>query len=480
MMNSLSKFSSLPFVQLTSNPNSMMKKTVLTHCVQRAKISTASLIAMSILSALSGLTQASDNVPAAAQKIPLVFKGATLHTISGENIPNGSMLIDKGRIVALGNQVAIPANAKVIDVSGKHIYPGMIAANTVMGLAEVQSVRATLDYAEAGAINPNARALVAVNPDSELITTARANGVLASLSVPNSPAGLINGTSALIQMDGWTWEEMAVQAEVGLHITLPNLRFNPELFPAPFDTRLDEIRKSSMQRLKMLEDAFDAAITYRDARAQNDGTQIDVRWEAMQAALAGKRQVYFHAQDVSQIRFALNFAKRYNLKAVIVGGADAPVLADVLKQQQVPVIVTGIHKLPMRRGADYDAYFTVAAKLAQAGVQFCIARSGTDDDAPNERNLPYEAAVAATFGLDSNEALKAITLYPAQILGIADKLGSLEAGKLANFFVSTGDPLETTSQVEQVYIQGRGVDISTKQSRLTEKYQQKYLQKTQP
>lgn len=421
-------------------------------------------------------SHASDNVPAPVQKTPLVFKGATIHTVSGENISHGLMLVDRGRITAVGSQIKIPENAKIIDVTGKHIYPGMIAANTAMGLTEVSSVRATQDYAETGSINPNARALVAINPDSELITTARANGVLTALTVPEAPGGLINGTSALIQLDGWTWEDMAIQAELGLHVTLPNLRFNPELFPAPFDARLDEIRKASLLRLKMLEDAFESALAYREARKENGGTKIDVRWESMLPVLAGKRQVFFHAQEISQIRFALNFARRFNLKAVIVGGTDAPALADMLKAQKVPVIVTSIHKLPMRRGAEYDANYAVAAKLAQAGVEFCIARNGTND-ASNERNLPYEAAVASAFGLDPDEALKAITLYPAKILGIDGELGSLEVGKLASFFITNGDPLEIATSVEQVYIQGRQVDISTKQSRLTEKYKQKYLQR---
>lgn len=428
----------------------------------------------------ANLAFGSDNVPAPAQKNAMFFKGANLHTISGETILNGNLLIEKGRIISLGTQTIAPQNATVIDVTGKHIYPGLIAANTVMGLAEVQSVRATLDFAEIGAINPNVRALVAVNPDSELIPAARSNGVLASLSVPHSPAGLINGTSALIQLDGWTWEEMTVEAEVGLHISLPWMRFNPELFPAPMDARLDEMRKATTQRIKMLEDAFESASAYRDARTHNEGVNIDVRWEAMLPALAGKRRVFFHAQDAAQIRFSLNFARRYNLKAVIVGGTDAPALAELLKQQQVPVIISGVHKLPLRRGAEYDEPFTVAAKLAQAGVKFCIARGGSEDDAPNERNLAYDAAVAAAYGLDRNEALKAITLYPAQILGVEASLGSLEVGKFANFFISNGDPLETATKVEQVYIQGRPVDISTRQSRLTEKYQQKYLQKKLP
>lgn len=428
---------------------------------------------------LSAAAQASDNVPAAPQKQALLFKGATVHTVSGENVQNASLLVQGGRITALAATDAamtLPADTKVVDVKGKHIYPGIIAANTVMGLAEVQSVRATLDYAEAGAINPNARAIVAVNPDSELIPAARANGVLATLTIPFSPAGLISGTSSLIQLDGWTWEEMTVQSDVGLHIAVPAMRFNPELFPPPFDSRLEEIRKNSVQRANMLSEAFETALAYREARAQKDGSKIDVRWEAMLPFLAGQRAVFFHAQDAAQIRFAVDFAQRYKLKAVIVGGMDAILMADVLKQNDIPVIVTGIHKLPARRGANYDDGYTLAARLAAAGVKFCIARAGTDDDAPNERNLPYEAAVAVGYGLPADQALKAITLYPAQILGVADRLGSIEVGKFANFFVSDGDPLETTTKVEQVYIQGRAVDTSTKQTRLTEKYQQKYLQ----
>jgi imidazolonepropionase-like amidohydrolase len=435
-------------------------------------------IAFAVAIAFSGAASAIQNVPAPAQKTPILLKGATLHTVSGDNIVGGDMLIDKGRIVALGSNVQVPANAQIIDVTGKHIYPGMIAANTVVGLSEVQSVRATADFAEAGAINPNARAVVAVNPDSELIAVARTNGVLATLAVPQAgPAGMITGTSALMQMDGWTWEDMAVQQEVGLHIVLPNMRFNADLFPPPFDARLEEMRKSSADRIKMLEDAFDTAKAYRDARLQDTSAKIDVRWEAMLPVLSGSRPVFIQAQDIAQIRYALNFAQRYQLKLVIVGGTDAPFIADVLRERKVPVIIAGVHKLPVRRGDAYDAPYSLAAKLSQAGVMFCIARGGTDDDGPNERNLPYEAGTAVGFGLDKNEALKAITLYPAQILGVADKLGSLEVGKYANFFVSNGDPLEAASKVEKIFIQGRVVDGSTLQSRLTEKYQQKYLQK---
>jgi imidazolonepropionase-like amidohydrolase len=424
-----------------------------------------------------GAAQASVNVPAAPQTTALFFTNATLHTVSGAVIPNGQMLVERGRISALGISLNAPAGARVMDLAGKHIYPGMIAANTVMGLAEVSSVRATLDFAEVGTINPNARALVAVNPDSESIPVTRANGIVAALTVPGSEGSLIGGTSALLQLDGWTWEEMGLVQEVALHVNLPQMRFNAALFPPPLDARLEEARKLSTQRIKMLEDAFDHAAAYGKARAAGEQSKVDVRWESMLPVIAGTRPVFMHAHDITQIRYAIAFAERYKLKLVIVGGADAWQIADLLRERAIPVIVAGVHNLPLRRGEPYDTPFRVAAMLAQAGVQFCIARNSSDFDTPHERNLPYEAATAAAFGLSREDALKAITLYPAQILGVADKLGSLDAGKMASFIVTDGDPLETATKIEQVYIQGRAVDLSNRHTRLNEKYLQKYQQK---
>lgn len=422
---------------------------------------------------------ATPNVPQPAQTKPLLITGATLHTVSGAVIANGKMLMKDGRIVFIGGPDGNvdTRGAEILNLAGKHIYPGFIAANTVLGLTEISAVRASHDFAEVGSVNPNVRALVAVNADSELITVARANGVLAALSVPQAGvAGLITGTSALVQLDGWTWEEMSLDPAVAMHVTLPSMRFNAELFPPPLDARLAELKKQTALRLKTLEEAFDNAAAYRKARASNDAAKLDTRWEAMLPVLEGKRPVFIAADDPAQIRYALGFAERYNIRLVIVGGADAPLLAALLRERRVPVIIGGVHKLPRRRGDDYDAPFRLAAKLSEAGVAFCIARSASGFDAAHERNLPYEAATAVAFGLDRDEALKAITLYPAQILGVADKLGSLEAGKLASFFVADGDPLEATTKIERVFIQGREVDVSNRQTRLNEKYREKYRQ----
>ena len=426
--------------------------------------------------------QASDTAPPPPQSRPLLITGATLHTVSGPVIANGRMLIERGRITAIaGGGEPLPqlqgGTPEVVDLGGRHVYPGFIAANSAVGLTEISAVRATVDHAEVGPINPNARALVAVNADSELLPVARANGVLAALVVPGSgQRGLIAGTSALMQLDGWNWEEMAIEPEVALHVMLPSLRLTPQaLAPLP-DALQVELRKFTEEQLQQLDDAFAAAAAYLRARANALHSPVDQRWEAMLPALQGRRPVFVHADELPQIRYALGLAERHGLKLVIVGGADAWRITELLRERSVAVVVGGVHELPLRRDEDIDARFRLPALLAQAGVAFCIARDGSTFAAPNERNLPYEAASAAAYGLPRDEALRAITLYPAQILGVADRLGSLAAGRLASFIVTDGDPLETTTRVERVFIQGREVSTTNRQTRLTEKYEQRYRQ----
>ena len=448
----------------------------------RAAMKPLNVLMLGLAILVAQTASATQNIPPPPQKQALMITGATLHTVTGETIPNGRMLVDKGRIVAIGAATTVPdqPGALVVSLPGKHIYPGLIAANTSLGLVEVQSVRATVDTAEVGAINPNSRALVAVNADSELLPVARANGVLAALAAPRaSAATLIAGTSAVIQLEGWTWEEMGIKADVGLHVMLPSMRSNVALFPNIPAARMEEMQRLTNQRLKALEEAFESANAYIKSRRADATSPFDTRWEAMRGVLAtGAAQlpVFVHADELPQIRFALTLAERYQLKLVIVGGQDALHLAPLLRERRVPVIIAGVHRLPLRRGDDTDAPFHLAAALHKAGVTFAIARSGTTFDAAMERSLPYEAATAVAHGLAAAEALKAITIYPAQILGVADKLGSLERGKLASFFVADGDPLDIRTSVERIYIQGREIALEDKQTRLNKKYEQKYQQ----
>lgn len=426
---------------------------------------------------------ASNEIPPPKQSKPLLITGATLHPVSGAAIADGRMVVDQGRIVAIGTAASVPdrADAEVLNLKGKHVWPGLIAAHTAMGLAEVSAVRATVDVSETGPLNPNARALVAVNADSELIPVARANGVLAALSVPRAgAAGLIGGTSAVIQLDGWTWEDMAIQREAGLHVFLPSMRSpgaqNPQL-PAQ---RLEEMQRIMQSRLRALDEAFESAAAYAKAVAAGEGIERDARWEAMRAvfpAATGKqRKVFVHADDVGQIRHALNFADRFGLKIVIVGGMDAPHLAPLLKAKEVPVIIAGLHRLPMRRNDPPETPFAVPARLAAAGVKFVIARGGGAGDAARERSLPFEAGTAVAHGLPRDQALRSITLDAAEVLDVADRLGSLETGKLASFFVTDGDPLEIRTNVERVFIQGRELPLTDKQTRLRDKYEERYRQ----
>ncbi len=416
--------------------------------------------------------RASDTIPAPSQTKPIAIKGATIHPVSGPDIPNGTIVFENGKITALGADAAIPSGADVIEANGKHVYPGLINANTVLGLVEIGAVRSTVDVEEAGALNPNVRSITSVNPDSELVPVARAAGVLTALSVPEG--GIISGQSAVLRLEGWTPEEMTVLSPAAMHLRWPNLTIDrrPRARKSVKDQQ-KEIEKAQ----KQIRDAFANARAYWQARKNPaPDFKTDLRWEALMPVFDGKLPLFIHASTLAQIQAALAWANEMQLKFVLVDGDDAWRIAPQLKESGVAVILGPATSLPPRRDDDYDSAWSSAAKLQQAGVKFCIASSGRGAET-NERNVGYEAGLAAGYGLPKEEALKAVTLYPAQILGVADKLGSLETGKAATLIVTNGDPLDFPTQVEIAFIDGRKIDLSNRQTRLRDKYREKYRRK---
>ncbi|MEX0938239.1 MAG: amidohydrolase family protein [Pirellulales bacterium] len=413
----------------------------------------AALLAVAALLTYGGVqVSASPEVPGAPQGKPIALVGGTVHTVSGEEIQSGTIVFADGKIVALGTDVEVPDDAEQIDVSGKHVYPGLIESYSNIGLTEIESVRATRDERETGSINPNVTARVAVNPDSELIPVARSNGILVALTVPSG--GTVSGKSSLMMLDGWTWEEMTLRSPIAMHVSLGS----------------DSQRES-------VKEALEDARAYHKARAATSEDParhpFDSRWEALGPVLDGELPIIVDAESVEDIQTAVAFANQEDLKLIIYGGYSAPDCAELLKKHSVPVIVGGVHRLPRRRSSPYDEPFRVAARLHEAGVTFCISASGRFG-ASDVRNMPYHVATAAAFGLPQDAAVKSMTLYPAQIFGVADRVGSLEAGKDATLFVSDGPVLDIPSHVERAYIQGREVDLSDRHKRLWEKYKERY------
>lgn len=421
----------------------------------------------------AGGALASDPIPAPKQKKPIALIGGTIYTVSGEVISGGTVVFDKGVITAVGTNVAIPADAERVDVKGKSVYPGLVDAYSIMGLTEIGSVRGTLDYNETGDVNPNARAEVAVHPESELIPVARSGGIAITGSSPMG--GLIAGTSAAIMMDGWTWEDMTLKAPVGLVVNWPAMVYTP----SPFSRQSkEEWTKNRDARLKTLMESFESARAYMVAKKAERQRGVpyhetDVRWEAMIPVLEGKVPVWVQANELTQIQAAITWAERENVKLVLVGGRDAWRITSQLKAKSIPVIVVDVLNSPSRRWEGYDLVYSLPKKLKDAGILFCI--SG-DTDPSNARNLNHHAATAAAFGLSKEDALRAITLDAARVLGIDTLVGSIEPGKQATLMVVSGDILELNSTVDQLYIQGKTIDMRDMHKQLYEKYTEKYRQ----
>jgi imidazolonepropionase-like amidohydrolase len=397
------------------------------------------------------------------------IRNAHIVTVTGPEIENGTIVIRDGKIAAVGANVSVPAGAQIIEGRGLSVYPGMIDAATSLGLTEVgQGAAGTVDTTEVGDMNPNAKAIVAVNPHSAHFAVTRVDGITTALTLP--AGGLISGQAAIINLVGTTPLEMAVVPYAALVINYPRVAnrggdFGGDQTPVNLSETLAASARQVEQIRKLLKDAEAygrAQAAYAEDKALPRPDQ-NLVLEALVPYVRGERLVIFRADRESEMRGAIRFAEELKLKPVILGGDEAWRMAAFLKEKNVPVILTGILDLPTREDDFYDALYENAAKLQQAGVRFCIS---SGDSGAGVRDLPYYAGMAAAFGLSKAEALKAVTLYPAQIMKIDDRLGSIEVGKLANLVVTNGDLLETRTAIRHLFIDGREVPLESRQTQL--------------
>lgn len=423
-------------------------------------------LSLSLALVALGLTvQAHDMVPGKAQSAPLLLTNLTVHTVTDGVKNDTDVLIVDGKIAAVGADLAVPQGAQVLDLDGKHLYPGLIALANQLGLVEIEAVRATDDTTEVTHTNPDIKARVAYNADSEVIPTIRSNGFAYSMIYPSG--SMLMGQSSLMQLDAWNHQDALVADGTGLHIRWPNAstlssRWNPR--PA------DEVRKANEKQLAQLTQYFADAKAYYDAEKAGLNRGLDSRWHEMLAVFDGKRPLFVHADDERQIRQAMLLANQYGLKLTIVGGRDSWRLADELAAAKVAVIYTAPYGLPSRVDENYQQAFVVPKTLQDAGVQFALSLDGFWDT----RNLVFAAGQAISYGLTPEQALRSVTINAAQIAGVADKIGSIEVGKAASLVVSEGDIFDYLGhKVTHLWIDGREVDLNNRHKQLHNKYQQR-------
>jgi imidazolonepropionase-like amidohydrolase len=420
--------------------------------------------------------------PFSARAETLLLTGATVHTISGETLSPGQVLLKNDKIAAVGTSLS-GDGAKAIDLSGQHLYPGMIALDTMLGLMEIGAVRATQDSTEVGEFTPEVESWIAVNPDSELIPVSRANGIAYFEPVPQG--GLVSGQSGLMAVEGWTSEQRAFKKPIALHLFWPAMTLDISPREGGGGRRggrgrgegqksLEEQAKDRRVKLRELGSFFDEAKAYGKARAAaQSGTappDLVPAWEAMQPYVRGELPIMIHADEIRQIKSAVEWSVTNHYKMILAGARDAWMAAALLASNQIPVVYEATYELPSRDTESYDAHFKAPELLRKAGVRVAFSLPLESMSAPNTRNLPYEAAQAVAFGLPADEALKGLMLYPAQFAGVADRLGSIEPGKEATLFASDGDILDIRAHVKHLWINGKEVSLESRNSKLYDKY----------
>ncbi|MFB2117934.1 amidohydrolase family protein [Parapedobacter sp. 2B3] len=402
--------------------------------------------------------------PAKAQAQTVAITGATIHVGNGTVIEQGTLIFEQGKITYVGGATNISVGAAIVDASGKQVYPGFIAPNTNLGLVEVEAVRATVDDAEVGENNAHVRSLIAYNTDSKVINTLRSNGILLAQVTPQG--GLVSGQSSVVQLDAWNWEDAAYKVDEGLHIRWPTARFSRSAGGSAANA--DSQKEQVQAEIAQVEDFLHQAKAYAElgsARVTN------ARFEAFRAVFAGGRKVYVHANKATDIIAAISALKRHGIAPVLVGGAEAHLVADLLVDNNVPVIMQQAHALPY--AADVDVYlpYRQAKILTDAGILVAYSIDGFWQ----QRNLPFMAGTAAAYGLSKEQALATITSNTAKILGIDDRTGTLEVGKDANVVISGGDALDMLgNDIQRAFIQGRDIDLDDLHKQLFERYEFKY------
>jgi imidazolonepropionase-like amidohydrolase len=398
----------------------------------------------------------------------IAVRGGTVHTLAGPDIEGGTVVIENGLISAVGTDVVVPAGAQVIDAAGLHIYPGLFDAMSSLGLTEVGAVDVTNDYMELGDYNPHLLAMTAVHPASEHIPVARANGITHAVAAPRARSGGIGGQGSLIHLDGWTVEEMVIEPSVGMVLSWPNLqtrRFDYSTYRMS-QRSFREAQEQYEESINQLRSWIEGARQYKAALDAGIDVERDLKLEALVKVTEGELPFLVEANSERQIQDAIDFASDNDVRIVILGGGEAWKVAERLAQENVPVILGPTQSLPQEEDWGYDQVYATPGQLYAAGVKFCFASFNSSAS----RNLPYEAANAVGYGLPKEEALRALTINSAEILGVGDRLGTIEPGKIANLVVTDGDPLEIRTQFLHLVVNGLISSTDNKHKALYQKY----------
>ena len=421
------------------------------------------------LALLCKVTSAQETIyPAGPQQGTTAIIHATVHVGNGIVLNDATVVFEKGKITQVGAGIAAPTNASIVDGSGKQVYPGLILSNSYLGLKEVGSgVRGSNDLVEIGENNANIRSLVSYNTDSKIINVLRANGILLAHVAPEGE--LIDGQSSVVQLDAWNYEDAAYKSDVGQFIELPSFIVRQRGRGFVRQPQAADPMKEAFNKIETIKKFFTEAKAYLQ---EKNHVANNLKFEATRGLFEGKQKLFVRADEVKQILIAIDIAKAFGFKVVIVGGAESFQIASILAANSIPVILGAQHALPNTEDDDVDQPYKLPAQLTKAGVMVSISDMSENT---KQRNLSFNAGTAATYGLTKEEALSTITLNSAKILGIDDVTGSIEIGKDANIVISDGDILDMRgNQITKAFIQGRDVSLDNKQKQLYERYKFKY------